>query len=210
MKSYIMNQNKKTAIIVGFTVLFSIFLLLLTMAILSKWQIGTEGFTIKVKYTFLNDIMIGAPVKLSGGIKVGFVNDIRQEGVETIVELHLNDTMRKKIPKSPKTKISIFTTGMMGQKYINLTIPKLSEVETKEFLKPGDLVRGVDPASIGQIMLSFTSWFDGKNGGQVLAEVVKETRSFVHGLNGILTENRQDIRETVKLARLSFGKLSTQ
>lgn len=203
-----MQKDQKVAIIVGITVIVSTAIMLGVVSVLSKWNAAIDGFTVKVKYNFLNDVLPGAPVKLAGGIQVGYIKDIRQENVTTIVEVYLESSMKGKIPKSPRTQFAIFTTGMMGQKYINLTVQ--DENWDGPFLKEGDLVQGVDPPSIDQIMLSFTSWFDGKNGGQVLAEVVKETKAFISGLNNMLAENRQDVRDTVKLAKGSLGKLSEQ
>lgn len=204
-----MKNETKTATIVGFTMVVSVTIMISIVAVLSKWNLGSEGFIIKVQYNFLNDVLPGAPVKLAGGVKVGYIIDIHQEGVKTIVELFLDKNLKGQIPKSEKTQFAIFTTGFMGQKYINLSVPP-DPSSYKVFIKNGDLIRGVDPPSIDQIMLSFTSWFDGKNGGQVLAEVVQETKAFVTGLNGLLKENRQDIRDTVKLAKVSFSKLSIQ
>jgi phospholipid/cholesterol/gamma-HCH transport system substrate-binding protein len=204
-----MSKDKKTAIIVGITTFFTVILFIAIVAILSKWNVARDGFTVYVKFNFLNDILPGAPVKLAGGIEVGYIEDIRQEGTTTIVELYLKATLKDSVPKSEKTQFAIFTTGMMGQKYINLSVPQDDEGQY-EYLQDGDTLQGVDPPSIDQIMLSFTSWFDGKSGGQVLAEVVKETKTFITGLNTLLSENRSDIRQTVKTARISFAKLSAQ
>jgi len=96
----------------------------------------------------------------------------------------------------------------MGGKYINITIPDAKPNEV--FFQNGDEWVGIDPPSIDQMMMAFSSWFDGKNGGQVLAEIMKETETFLSNLNGIVNENRGDIRTTIKQARESFTSLSAQ
>jgi phospholipid/cholesterol/gamma-HCH transport system substrate-binding protein len=96
----------------------------------------------------------------------------------------------------------------MGQKYINITVPEPKPDDI--FFTDGDEWVGVDPPSIDQMLMAFSSWFDGKNGGQVLAEIMKETETFLANLNAIVNENRGDIRQTIRQARESFTSLSAQ
>ena len=113
-----------------------------------------------------------------------------QKDLKTYVTISLNKDLKNKIPKRVETVFAIYTTGLMGQKYINITIPDAKPNEV--YFADGDEWVGIDPPSIDQMMMAFSSWFDGKNGGQVLAEIMKETETFLANLNGIVNENRGD------------------
>ncbi len=178
------------------------------IAVLGKWQVSGEGFRVDLKFSFLNNLSEGAPVRIAGGIPVGYVDKIYQKDLNTFVRVYLNESLKKKIPKRPETQFAIYTTGLMGQKYINITIPPVEPDDT--FFQEGDNWVGIDPPSIDQMMLAFSSWFDGKNGGQVLAEIMQATQQFISNLNAIVGENRKDIRLTIKQARGSFTNLSEQ
>lgn len=147
-------------------------------------------------------------MRISGGLPVGYVEHIFQKDLKTYVTISLNKDLKNKIPKRVETVFAIYTTGLMGQKYINITIPDAKPNEV--YFADGDEWVGIDPPSIDQMMMAFSSWFDGKNGGQVLAEIMKETETFLANLNGIVNENRGDIRTTIKQARESFTSLSAQ
>jgi len=203
-----MESTKKTAIVVGLLTVISVGIFIFTLAILSKWRSGDAGLFLNIKFKFLNNLSERAPVKVAGGINIGYVVKVYQKDLESYAKIFLEPQYVGKIPNSKNTKLSIFTTGLMGQKYINIEIPKFEKGEVP--LKDNDIIRGIDPPSIDQIMLSFSTWFDGKNGGQVLAEIMSETQRFISNLNGIASENRQDIRLTVKQARESFTGLSNQ
>lgn len=203
-----MGEKKKNAALVGIMVIVGTVLFVVMLAVLARWKTGEEGFTIDVQFDFLNNLATGAPVKISGGIPVGYVESIYQKDLKTFVRLYLNNDLKGRLPKRAETQFAIYTTGLMGQKYINVTVPEVEETDT--FYEPGDKVKGIDPPSIDQMMLAFSSWFDGKNGGQVLAEIMKETRQFIANLNEIVGENRNDIRLTIKQARTSFTNLSEQ
>lgn len=203
-----MESTKTRAIWVGAMVIVSLTTFIILIGILSRWQMERAGFRLKLKFMFLNNLTEGSPVLVAGGINVGFVEKIYQEDLQTYVQIYLNSELENRIPKTPETVFSIFTTGMMGQKYINLQIAEEQEGDT--YLQDGDVWEGINPPSIDQMMLAFSSWFDGKNGGQVIAEIMQETGKFISNLNAIASENRQDIRLTVSEARQTFTKLSTQ
>lgn len=203
-----MEENRKIAIRVGIFVVTALIVLVVMVAFVSRWQMKKAGFVLNIKFNFLNNLGVNSPVKIAGGIPVGYVTRIYQKNLQTYVEVYLKKDLENKIPKNKDTVFTIFSSSLMGQKYVNLIIPEAKEGD--EFLKNGDEWTGIDPPSLDQIMLSFSSWFDGKNGGQVLAEIIQETRQFIGNLNAIAAENRTDIRLTVRQARESFTSLMSQ
>lgn len=203
-----MEKDKRTRIAVGIMTIISVTTFVALLAVLGRWQVSGEGMHLSLKFRFLNNLATGAPVRISGGLPVGFVESIYQKDLKTYVMISLSKDLRGKIPKRVETVFAIYTTGLMGQKYINITIPDAKPDEV--YFTDGDEWVGIDPPSIDQMMMAFSSWFDGKNGGQVLAEIMKETETFLANLNGIVNENRGDIRQTIRQARESFTSLSAQ
>jgi phospholipid/cholesterol/gamma-HCH transport system substrate-binding protein len=203
-----MDKEKRTRIAVGLMTFISLATFIGLLAILGRWQVSGEGMRLSLRFRFLNNLSTGAPVRISGGLPVGYVESIYEKDLRTYVQISLRKDLRDKIPKRAETVFAIYTTGLMGQKYINITVPEPKPDDT--FFKDGDEWVGIDPPSIDQMMMAFSSWFDGKNGGQVLAEIMKETETFLANLNGIVNENRGDIRQTIRQARESFGSLSAQ
>jgi phospholipid/cholesterol/gamma-HCH transport system substrate-binding protein len=203
-----MDKDRKTKVAVGMMTIISVATFVSLLAVLGRWQVASEGLRINLRFRFLNNLSNGAPVRISGGLPVGFVENIYQKDLKTYVQISLQKDLLNKIPKRAETVFAIYTTGLMGGKYINITIPDAKPNEV--FFQNGDEWVGIDPPSIDQMMMAFSSWFDGKNGGQVLAEIMKETETFLSNLNGIVNENRGDIRQTIKQARESFTSLSAQ
>jgi len=203
-----MEETRKVAIRVGAFVVVTLVVLIVMIAFVSRMQMKKAGFNLHIKFNFLNNLSINAPVKIAGGIPVGFVSAIYQKDLQTYVTLYIKKDLQDRIPKRPETIFTIFSSSLMGQKYVNVVIPPSQEGD--EFLKDGDEWVGIDPPSLDQMMLAFSSWFDGKNGGQVVAEIMQQTQQFIANLNAIAAENRNDIRLTVKTARESFTTLATQ
>ncbi len=203
-----MKENRVVAIRVGLMTIMSFLFFIGAIIFISKWQLSTKGFTMDIQFSFLNNLSVGAPVRIAGGINIGFVQKIYQENLNTYARIYLKNSLRGKIPKNEKTYFAIFTQGLMGQKYVNLHIGEAKEED--EYYQPGDEVIGIDPPSIDQMLLSFSSWFDGNNGGQIIAQIVHETKLFINILNSIAAENRKDIRLTIVNTRKSVGSLSKE
>lgn len=203
-----MQNTRKAAIRVGLMVIFSILLFMGALIFISRWQLSSEGFTLDVRFSFLNNLAVGAPVRLAGGINVGHVKSIYQKNLHTYVHLYLDNSLKNKIPRNKETQFAIYTQGLMGQKYINLKIGEPQEGD--EFYQHTEEAIGIDPPSIDQMLMAFSSWFDGKNGGQIIAQIVHETKLFIENLNSIVSENRSDIRLTISNTRRSITSLSKQ
>ena len=184
------------------TVSFTVFIVMIAM--LAKINISRSGYTLRVYYSFLNDLRVGAPVKIAGGIKIGYVDTIKQSGEKTEVTLWIE----KKYSLVKNTKFAIFTSGLIGEKYINVFVPPSSDVE--EFLMDGDKVYGMDPASFDQMMMTFQSFMQDESGGQVLAEIFQNSKKFVGNLNTIAEENRYDIRQSIVSAKETIANLNFQ
>ncbi len=183
------------------TVSFTIFIVM--VGVLAKINIAQSGYMLRVYFGFLNDLRKGAPVKIAGGITIGQVQDIKQSGEKTQVDIWID----KKFKLIKKTKFAIFTTGIIGEKYINVFVPPSYDVE--EFFENGDMVYGIDPPSFDQMMLTFQGFLD-KEGSQILAEIFQNSNRFVDNLNKITSENRGDIRTSVVMLKGMIGTLTVK
>jgi phospholipid/cholesterol/gamma-HCH transport system substrate-binding protein len=197
-----MKLNNEARVGLMITISFTLFIIL--VALLAKINISRSGYTLRVYFSFLNDLRVSAPVKIAGGIKIGYVESIKQSGEKTEVTLWIE----KKYSLVKNTKFAIFTSGLIGEKYINVFVPPSSDVE--EFLMDGDKVYGMDPASFDQMMMTFQSFMQDESGGQVLAEIFQNSKKFVGNLNTIAEENRYDIRQSIVSAKETIANLNFQ
>jgi phospholipid/cholesterol/gamma-HCH transport system substrate-binding protein len=195
-----LNSEAKVGIII--TASFTIFILII--ALLAKINVSRSGYELGIYFGFLNDLSIGAPVNIAGGIKIGQVIDIRQSGEKTEVLVWIDNKYRL----IRDTKFAIFTKGIIGSKYVNVFVPP--SVNVDDFLSDGDKVNGIDPPSFDQMMLIFQGFMQDKSGGEMLAEIFKNSQQFVENLNTISKDNKGDIRQAVMAAKASIMVLSNE
>lgn len=197
-----MRLNNEAKVGLMITLSFSIFIGL--VALLAKINVASSGYQLSIYFGFLNDLQVGAPVNIAGGIKIGQVVEIKQSGEKTEVIVWIDNKYRL----IKDTSFAIFTKGIIGSKYINVFVPPSNNVE--DFLNDGDIVYGVDPPSFDQMMLIFQTFMHGENGGELLAEIFKNSKQFVENLNKISNENRGDLRQSVVSAKASIILFSQQ
>ncbi len=195
-----LNNEAKVGIVI--TVSFTFFIVII--ALLAQISVARSGYKLGIYFGFLNDLKVGAPVNIAGGIKIGQVTEIRQSGEKTEVTVWIDNKFRL----IKETKFAIFTQGMIGSKYINVFVPPSSGSD--EFLRDGDRIYGIDPASFDQMMLVFQGFMQDKNGGEILADIFLNSKEFVENLNTISKENRFDIRGSVLSAKASIILFSQQ
>ncbi|HPS57940.1 MAG TPA: MlaD family protein [Spirochaetota bacterium] len=189
---------------VGIVIVVSFTFFIAIIALLAQVSVARSGYKLGIYFGFLNDLKEGAPVNIAGGIKIGQVTDIRQSGEKTEVTVWIDNKFRL----IKETKFAIFTQGMIGSKYVNVFVPP--STGTDEFLKDGDRIYGIDPASFDQMMLVFQGFMQDKNGGEILADIFLNSKEFVENLNNISKENRFDIRSSVLSAKASIILFSQQ
>lgn len=195
-----LNNEAKVGIVI--TVSFTFFIAII--ALLAQVSVARSGYKLGIYFGFLNDLKVGSPVNIAGGIKIGQVTDISQSGEKTEVTVWID----KKYRLIKETKFAIFTQGMIGSKYINVFVPP--STGTDQFLNDGDKIYGIDPASFDQMMLVFQGFMQDKNGGEILADIFLNSKEFVENLNNISKENRFDIRSSVLSAKASIILFSQQ
>lgn len=199
-----MRMKVSTEAKVGMMVTISFTIFIILVAVLAKFSVSSNGYQVRIYYSFLNDLRVGASVKVGGGIKIGEVKEIKQSGEKTEVVVWIDKQYR--LPKS--STFAIFTTGMIGEKYINCVVPAIRGNEG--FIEDGEVRYGIDPASFDKMMQTFQSFLTDKDGGQILADIFQNSSRFVETLNNIALENRYDIKTSVTMTKTTITELSVQ
>ena len=189
---------------VGLMVTLSFTILVVLIAMLAKFNISQSGYKLRLYFGFLNGLTVNSPVKIAGGIRIGHVIEISQSAELTEVIVWVDN----KYNLLKTAKFAIFTTGLIGERYINVFVPPSPDVT--EFLSDGDIVYGVDPASFDQMMLIFQGFMEDDSGAEILAQIFQNSRNFIANLNQITEENQNDIRQTVIATRAMITLLSNR
>ncbi len=192
------NTEAKVGLMV--TACFTIFVALVAM--LARFNVSQSGYNLRLYFGFLNGLSVNAPVKIAGGVTIGHVAEIKQSAEKTEVTVWID----RKYTLLKTARFAIFTTGLIGEKYINVFIPPSATVT--EFYSDGDIVYAIDPASFDQMMLVFQSFMQDESGGEMLAQIFQNSKKFMENLNGIAQENRYDIRQSVLSAKGMFSTLA--
>lgn len=171
-------------------------LLLATTLVLTAvfaWMMGASNpfkrsVTLYVTYNFAGGIEVGSPVRVAG-IKVGKVEKISfftpdpnfkgtdQKANEVLTPLKLKITVAKDAAEGVRkdSKFFINLAGIIGERYIEITPGTM----TSSKLGDGEVVRGIDPPRIDQLI---SQSFD-------LAGKIK----------AVIEENEGDITKSIKL-----------
>ena len=203
-----MHSGRRITITMGLATVIVVVICFSSLSFIDDWRQRQRGFEIIIRFSNLNNLSQGAPVKLAGGPEVGVVKAIFQKNMQTYVRVYLDNILLNKIPRGKDSQFSIFTTSLFGQKYVNLFL-RYSESEL-DFLKPGDETTGISPPSVDQFLLAFSSWFDGKSSEQVFQGIASKVEIFLKQLNEVVNENRADVNETLLQASRVYTRFSRE
>jgi|GEM_PF-883479 len=203
-----MDATRRASIRAGVYVLVGFLLLAVGSVIGARIHTARSGFTIDVAFSFLSNLTRNARVLLSGGKQIGYVQDIFQRDRQTYVRLYLENSLKNVMPNNSETQISIFSNNLMGQKYINIQFKERQGNEP--VIEPGQVVRGISPPSFEQMMLSFSSWFEGKSAGEVAEQIFAKGALLRSNIDAVIAENRDDLAATMSGAKSYFSTISGQ
>lgn len=203
-----LDATRRASVRAGSFVLLGFLVLILGAIIGARIHTARAGFTIDVAFSFLSNLTRNAKVLLSGGREVGYVQDIFQKDQQTYVRLYLENSLRGKMPNSSDTQISIFSNNLMGQKYVNIQFQDLKP--NQPVIEPGQVFRGISPPSFEQMMLSFSSWFEGRSAGEVAELIFAKAGVLRANMDAVMNENREDLAATISGAKSYFTTISEQ
>ena len=203
-----MDATRRASIRAGAYVLIGFLLITIGAVVGARIHTARSGFTIDVAFSFLSNLTRNARVLLSGGKQIGYVQDIFQKDRQTYVRLYLENSLKNVMPNNAETQISIFSNNLMGQKYINIQFKERQGNEP--VIEPGQIVRGISPPSFEQMMLSFSSWFEGKSAGEVAEQIFAKGALLRSNIDAVIAENRDDLAATMSGAKSYFATISGQ
>ena len=188
-----MSQETK----LGLFVLAGLACLVVSVMMLGDFQFQRR-YTLNILFSDIAGLPSKAKVKISG-VEVGSVKDITLEGNKAKVIVWINQSVKI----HSDTRASIVSTGIIGSKYLELTIGS----ESEPLLKDGDVIKGLDPISfdkvIGTVMEKLNTVFsmfegeDGKNIGKNLSTTIKNLREITDSLHKALYQQEGKLSETI-------------
>ncbi|MDP2943338.1 MAG: MlaD family protein [Candidatus Omnitrophota bacterium] len=161
--------------------------LLLLFLVYKIGGIKTEkGYEVKCTFTYVSGLEENAPVKLAG-VKIGEVKSVGHsyDGDETRVLVTLKLDEKARIREDSKIRIS--TTGLIGEKYIEIA----GGSKGSPFIKKGAILVGIDPFEIEELI---------ETGRTLAARIdsgVQDLQKLVGHADGVLVDNKDDIRATI-------------
>lgn len=192
----------------GFFVLIGAFCLILSVMLLGDFQFQRRYY-INVIFSDVAGLPSKAKVKIAG-VEVGGVNRITLEGNMAKVRIW----MRQGIDVHRDAIASIVSTGLIGSKYLDLTIGTSSE----PVLVDGDIINGISPVPFDRMIAkamekldTLVSTFSGpemKDLGKNLAKTVSNLRDVTDTLRAALYNQEDKVSDIVDNIHSFTGNLS--
>lgn len=177
-----------TFVILGLAVLFFIIFKI------GNFDIGPGAYSIKLIFGFANGVKLSAPVRVAG-VDCGEVKSVDvffdPEENKNNVQLMLRVKKDARIPAD--SKIYINTLGLLGEKYVEI----IPGEDYKNFLKEGDLIRGIDPISMQEVT-------------DMAMSIAEKVDSITEGLEKIVADEtlQNDIKNAVSQLNSSTAALN--
>lgn len=145
-----MKAETKREIRVGFFVFIGLVLFALGIFFIGKQnKLFEDKYKLWTSFDRVEGLVSGAPVRLAG-LEVGIVTDIKfpkaLEKTEVIVEMKIDRRVMERIRED--SLASINTMGLMGDKYIEISIG----TSDKPIIKEGDKIKNVNPPNYFEIL----------------------------------------------------------
>ncbi len=198
---------------VGALVAVSLGLLIGFVALLGGLSLQ-PGFRVYVDYDFSGNIHSGAPVKVSG-IKIGKVEDVRFLGGQFDTQVNRRVQVRLVVRIEARAQAAIHedaeffvnTQGVLGEQYLEIAPGSYDRPE----LRPGSIVRGVDPPRTDLIIARLYEFLDAvttllREDKEVLRDLLRSGARVARTLDQLLGENHEGVRKLLA----DFDRLSNQ
>lgn len=176
-----LNNEIKTGIVVVVAALFLLFMV---------YKVGgirvEKGYELRCFFNYVGGLEEKAPVKLAG-VGVGEVKEVSHTyvGDETKVLVTLSMNEQAKIRED--SKIDISTTGLIGEKYVEIS----GGSKGTPFVKPGTTLVGKDPFKMEDLIET------GEELAARLDESMQDLQKLMKDTDGVIVDNREDIRTTI-------------
>ncbi len=183
--------------------------IILTMVVVFLGDIKLQkGYNIKVLFDDIAGLPEKAPVKIAG-VEVGKVSKIKLIKNKACVEVWINS----KVKIQNDSKARIISTGVIGTKYLEMTMGSVDKL----MLKEGDTIKGINPIGFDELIDRVMGGLDGLMGvlesikgeegedlGESFASILRNTRDITQKINLAFGPTEGDLRETI----ISFRNLT--
>jgi phospholipid/cholesterol/gamma-HCH transport system substrate-binding protein len=180
----------KLEVKVGIFVIISLIILLISAMYIENIQLAGKEYDFHILFEFASDIKIRGKVKIGGGLVVGRIKNITYDEETGFTKVTVGIKQGIKIRKD--AEFAIFTSGMMGEKYIEIS----GGTKTAGYIKEGDVVKGISPQSMDMALGRIT-------------KVSEDFREALNSLTNILSnpETIQNISDSLKRINMSISEL---
>jgi virulence factor Mce-like protein len=163
-----------------------------------------KGYSLRASFETTAGLEKRAVVRMAG-VKIGNVYDILLEGVSAEVVMHIEHDI--KVRKDSKASLALLS--LLGERYVEILPGKI-----EEYCQPGDSIEGLSAQSFEEVGVALTDvGKDLKEAAAALKKLIGDAESpgtamrtlqdvtvFVEGLNALLHENKDSVRETLQLS----------
>ncbi|MFA5094258.1 MAG: MlaD family protein [Candidatus Omnitrophota bacterium] len=173
------NNETKTGVVVVAAAL--VFLYIFTsMGGIKK---GKDDYKLNVIFDYVSGLEDKAPVKLAG-VEIGEVEKVshtyKDDETKVLVSLILSGDAKVR----QDSKIRISTTGLIGEKYIEIT----GGSKGSPFVAKGSTITGIDPFEMEELIEM------GKTLAARLDSAMQDLQKLMNDADGVLVDNKDDIR----------------
>ncbi|MFH1896623.1 MAG: MlaD family protein [Candidatus Desantisbacteria bacterium] len=201
-----MQQELKIGIVVAAAIIIAG--IMITMA--GGRSFYRQGYQIRVPFDYISGLAVGAPVRLSG-MEIGEVRALRLIGNQIEATIWVESSARI----HSDSRITINSLGIIGEKYIEITLGKKGRL-----LKNGDLITGENPVNVEEILVRSEKMvkmldyqvkfleklmFSGQINWDEISAIIHNTAEITEETNKLLKNNKDDISSSIH----SFNRLST-
>lgn len=190
-------QLKKKALYVGVFGFLGIVLIVGFIIFAGKYNAILGGaYKLHLVYTFLDNLQVGAKVKIAGGPSIGYVDRIDLKEGKLVVTVYI----QKKFKINRGAEFNIYSTSLVGQKYINISHYNPA---TTDFYTNNEEILGVTPMGFSRVLevagVGLQSLVSGENVDTLyqVKATFENTAELIAGLNALVKDNSADIRSSM-------------
>jgi phospholipid/cholesterol/gamma-HCH transport system substrate-binding protein len=194
-----MQRGKKiNNVAIGIFIFAGLFLLLFFIYFAGKFSfVLGGGYKLSIEYDFLDNLQLGAKVKISGGPSIGYINNLDFKDGKIIVQVLIDG--KYKINRD--AVFNIYSTSLVGQKYINVS--GYNPSITNNYYTNNETIEGITPIGFAraiELLGAGVKNLMGQNNTDMatkLKNVFANTADLIEGLNHMVNDNSKDIRQSI-------------
>ena len=184
---------------VGLMTITALITLMVALLFINNFQFGASGRVVTVSFNFLGDLKVNAPVEYAGGIKVGYVKDIRIGDNKALVDLQISNGDLK-IKKD--SQVALYSAGLLGSRYVQIA----SDLGTGPEVGKDDILVGKDSNNLD---LTFSEIGDVMESFEKMMGDPKAKENFLHSFDNMNKATDQLLQLTIQ-SRAKVDKIIEQ